>query len=639
MKKLLVLISALICFRAEAQTYTQMQWGMDKSVSPYQFGANINGTWSNLGTVSSTGVWSLNNLSYVPGLPGSVTTTIQAKLRQTVSIKDFGATGDGTTYDTAAFTAAFALTTPTEIYIPAGTYRIACSSTFVAAGSISLVGDGKGVSVIKLDPGCTIPTSAFFDYSAKSNVEWSNLTVDLNTPAAAASTRVALRFTAYSGNADKLNIHDIEVKNATSPILVMAVGATGGRTYSNVVFENNYVSLTTAATTQNQCIALTTLGATGYIPSALIAKNTCVNSGIQTDGAYTRIIDNDVSGFAFGTGIFTAYSSNPALQPSSRDCIISGNVMHDSPAGLDVNNTPAGGLENNCYRSLVVGNLAYNLGGPGFLNYGSDSVYEGNTAFDNGKNGTAGGTRPGDPSGFFINESLIATPLLKSERVTFIGNVAFDSGAGTQLYGLYEKSSPANISTTLRGNSFTGTTLAISSNSPISSNWEYISEKYSVSTASFEWTGLDKYTAFRYWQLDCNELAPANVTTFGVQVGQGATPTWQTGANYTYQNYILSGGGPPVVQASTVSTSMLPTANNFDNTQTMNGNFTIRFGDLTAPGRKLFMHNIAYQESGVGSAVGYGNMFFTGNTNPITAIRLVPGAGNFKARCTLMGRP
>lgn len=36
-----------------------MQWGMNKGVAPYQFGANINGTWSNLGTVSSGGVWSI----------------------------------------------------------------------------------------------------------------------------------------------------------------------------------------------------------------------------------------------------------------------------------------------------------------------------------------------------------------------------------------------------------------------------------------------------------------------------------------------------------------------------------------------------------------------------------------------------
>lgn len=43
-----------------AQTYTQMQWGMNKGVTPYQFGANINGVWSNLGTVNSTGAWSLS---------------------------------------------------------------------------------------------------------------------------------------------------------------------------------------------------------------------------------------------------------------------------------------------------------------------------------------------------------------------------------------------------------------------------------------------------------------------------------------------------------------------------------------------------------------------------------------------------
>jgi len=44
-----------------AQTYTQMQWGMNKGVTPYAFGANINGTWRDLGTVSSAGVWAIPN--------------------------------------------------------------------------------------------------------------------------------------------------------------------------------------------------------------------------------------------------------------------------------------------------------------------------------------------------------------------------------------------------------------------------------------------------------------------------------------------------------------------------------------------------------------------------------------------------
>jgi hypothetical protein len=43
-----------------AQNYTQIQWGMNKGVTPYAFGANINGTWSDLGTVNSVGNWILN---------------------------------------------------------------------------------------------------------------------------------------------------------------------------------------------------------------------------------------------------------------------------------------------------------------------------------------------------------------------------------------------------------------------------------------------------------------------------------------------------------------------------------------------------------------------------------------------------
>lgn len=46
-----------------AQTYTQMQWGMNKGVTPYAFGANINGTWRDLGTVSATGTWALSPLN------------------------------------------------------------------------------------------------------------------------------------------------------------------------------------------------------------------------------------------------------------------------------------------------------------------------------------------------------------------------------------------------------------------------------------------------------------------------------------------------------------------------------------------------------------------------------------------------
>jgi hypothetical protein len=61
-------------------------------------------------------------ISHIAAGSGAVATTVQAKLRETVSVKDFGAVGDGVTDDTAAFTNALA--TGQDVYVPAGTYVI-----------------------------------------------------------------------------------------------------------------------------------------------------------------------------------------------------------------------------------------------------------------------------------------------------------------------------------------------------------------------------------------------------------------------------------------------------------------------------------------------------------------------------------
>ena len=77
-------------------------------------------------------------VTYVPAGAGATQRTVQAKLRDVVSVKDFGAIGDGVADDTAAFVAAnaYLMTTPLPatnqvvgsqyitLYIPNGIYKI-----------------------------------------------------------------------------------------------------------------------------------------------------------------------------------------------------------------------------------------------------------------------------------------------------------------------------------------------------------------------------------------------------------------------------------------------------------------------------------------------------------------------------------
>lgn len=82
-----------------------------------------------------------SQVSYDPPFTGSVPTNVEAKLAQTISVMDFGATGDGVTDDTTAIQAALTAGGGNAVYFPAGNYKI--TSSVSIPNNTYVYGDGE----------------------------------------------------------------------------------------------------------------------------------------------------------------------------------------------------------------------------------------------------------------------------------------------------------------------------------------------------------------------------------------------------------------------------------------------------------------------------------------------------------------
>lgn len=85
-------------------------------------------------------------VGYTRGVTGATTRTVESVLYETVSVKDFGAVGDGVTNDTAAFVSALA--TGKKIFLPNGSYYI---TTLTITGRTEIQGESRDGAIIQGD--------------------------------------------------------------------------------------------------------------------------------------------------------------------------------------------------------------------------------------------------------------------------------------------------------------------------------------------------------------------------------------------------------------------------------------------------------------------------------------------------------
>ena len=127
----------------------------------------FNGTsWIALPTPSVAG-----NVAYTPAGTGAVTTDVETKLRESVSVKDFGAVGNGVADDTAAIQAAIDYAESLgggSVILPIGTYKLT-SNILIDGDHVGIVGLSRGATILSDFDGNVIDVGGSLGAKTKGN--------------------------------------------------------------------------------------------------------------------------------------------------------------------------------------------------------------------------------------------------------------------------------------------------------------------------------------------------------------------------------------------------------------------------------------------------------------------------------------
>ena len=122
---------------------------------------------------SSIGATSADLVTYTPAGSGAVARSAASKFGEVVSVKDFGAVGDGVADDTAAIQNA--VNASTQVYFPAGTYK--CDGIVTLDSNSNLFGAGRGATRIVRNGTNSASVGVLYAQSASATTFIDNITI------------------------------------------------------------------------------------------------------------------------------------------------------------------------------------------------------------------------------------------------------------------------------------------------------------------------------------------------------------------------------------------------------------------------------------------------------------------------------
>ena len=366
---------------------------------------------------------------------------------QVNAVTDLKFVADGVTNNSSKLATLAANTTNPTVYFGPGTYNIGCPTSDTSMQSnISIIGAGKGVTILKLSAACSLPANLFLWQKGTSSamtgtgIKVSGFTLDLNGATRTSSGRI-INFSSISDS----SIDNLNIINGGSGFLYL-IERSGNPTGSkNVLIADNYLALTSPSTDPNQCIDFFN---TGGIDRGDVLRNTCVNSGMNINGTNITVDSNDVHGWGFGAGGGTAAVAGVS------NVTFSNNKFHDSSTVMD--SSGGGCVETWAPNVAIIRNQFYNCATDGLSVGGQNNTVVGNIAYGNGTR-TSPVLTPGVTCDF---KARYIDATYNGNGSVYASNKSYIASGGTEGYGFCDQSA-SNSNITLTGNHWVGSVAAI----------------------------------------------------------------------------------------------------------------------------------------------------------------------------------